>query len=167
MPVSPAAVHHGSLDERGVSPVLGVVLLVGLTVIAAALFGTLAFGQAAALDGPAPRATFTVEAVGDRISIVHDGGDAVAVGPLRVEVSVDGAPLRHQPPVPFFAANGFRGGPTGPFNPSSEGEWTAGETASFRVAGTNTPALTPGASLTVELFHGDSRIASLQTAVQE
>ncbi len=152
--------------DRGVSPVLGAVLLVALTVVAAALFGTLAFGQAAALDGPAPRATFTVDAVGDRISLVHDGGDAVAVGPLSVEISVDGTPLRHQPPVPFFAARGFRGGPTGPFNPSSDGAWTAGETASVRVAGTNAPALTPGATVTVELYHGESRIASLQTAVR-
>lgn len=153
--------------DRGVSPVLGVVLLVGLTVCIAAVLGTVMFGQAAAVDGPAPRATFSVDAAGDRISVVHEGGDAVTVGPLRVEVTVDGEPLAHQPPVPFFAATGFEGGPTGPFNPSSEGNWTAGERASFRVAGTNAPALEPDAALTVELFHGETRIASLTTEVRE
>lgn len=151
--------------DRAVSPVLAVVLLVGLTVIVAALVGTLVFGQAAALDGPAPRASFSIDAAGDRISIVHEGGDPVTVGPLRVEVTVDGEPLAHQPPVPFFAAVGFEGGPTGPFNPSSDGNWTAGERASFRIAGTNAPELEPGAELTVDLFHGETRIASLTTRV--
>lgn len=154
-------------SDRAVSPVLAVVLLVGLTVIVAALLGTLVFDQAAAVEGPAPRATFSIDAVGDRVSIVHEGGDAVAVGPLHIEVAVDGEPLTHQPPVPFFAAPGFEGGPTGPFNPSSDGNWTAGERASFRLAGTNTPALEPGSELTVDLFHDETRIASLTTRVAE
>lgn len=153
--------------DRGVSPVLAVVLLVGMTVCVAALLGTVVFGQAAALDGPAPRATFSIDAVGDRISIVHERGDAIAVEPLRVEVAVDGESLAHQPPIPFFAATGFGSGPTGPFNPSSDGNWTAGERASFRIAGTNAPALEPGVELTVELFHGETRIASLTTEVRE
>jgi FlaG/FlaF family flagellin (archaellin) len=146
--------------------VLAVVLLVGLTVAAAALLGTVALGQATALDEPAPRASFSVDAVGDRISLVHERGDPVAVGPLRIELAVDGSSLRHQPPVPFFAAKGFRGGPSGPFNPRADGEWTAGETASFRVAGTNDPDLTAGAELTVDLYHGETRIASLSTRVE-
>jgi FlaG/FlaF family flagellin (archaellin) len=147
--------------------VLAVVLLVGLTVVVAALVGTLLFGQAAALDSPAPRATFAVDAAGDRISIVHEGGEAVTVGPLQVEVTVDGEALAHQPPVPFFAATGFEGGPTGPFNPRSDGNWTAGERASFRVAGTNAPALESGSELTVDLYHHETRIVSLTTRVAE
>lgn len=153
--------------DRGVSPVLASVLLVGVTVAGAALLGTLAFGQVAALDDPAPQAVFSLSASGDRISLVHERGDAVEVGPLRVEVAVDGEPLTYQPPVPFFAAKGFRGGPSGPFNPSDSGEWTAGEVASFRVAGTNAPALAPGAVVTVALFHEETRIASLETRVRE
>ena len=153
--------------DRAVSPALASVLLVGITVLGAALVGTVAFGQVAALDDPAPQATFSLSATGDRISLVHERGDAVAVGPLRVEVAVDGESRAHQPPGPFFAAEGFHGGPSGPFNPSERGAWTAGETASFRVAGTNAPALEPGAELTVELFHGETRIASLTTQVRE
>lgn len=153
--------------DRAISPVLASVLLVGVTVVGAAVVGTVAFGQVAALDDPAPRASFSLSATGDRISLVHERGDAVTAGPLRVEVAVDGEPLTHQPPVPFFAAQGFHGGPSGPFNPSDSGEWTAGETASFRVAGTNAPALAPGSELTVDLFHGETRIASLTTRVRE
>ncbi len=153
--------------DRALSPTLASVLLVGITVVGATLVGTLAFGQVAALDDPAPQASFSLSATGDRISLVHERGDAVAVGPLSVEVTVDGDPLAHQPPVPFFAADGFDGGPTGPFNPSESGEWTAGERASFEVAGTNAPTLAPGVDLTVELFHDDTRIASLETQVRE
>lgn len=149
------------------SPVLASVLLVGITVVGATLLSTLAFGQVAALDDPAPQAAFSLSATGDRVSLVHERGDAVAIGPLRVEVAVDGEPLSHQPPVPFFAADGFHGGPSGPFNPSDSGEWTAGETASFRVAGTNAPVLAPGATVTVDLFHGGTRIASLTTRVSK
>lgn len=151
--------------DRAVSPALGAVLLVGVTVAAAAVFGTVMFGQAAALSGPPPTATFDLSAEGDQVSIDHTGGDAVDVRALRVEVAVDGDPLAHQPPVPFFAARGFHGGPSGPFNPETDAEWEVGETASFRVAGTNDPALEPGAQLSVDLFHGDQRFASLSTQV--
>lgn len=152
--------------DRAVSPALGAVILVGVTVAAAAVLGTVLFGQAAALSAPPPTATFDLAVEGDQVSIDHTGGDAVDVRALRVEVAVDGEPLSRQPPVPFFAARGFHGGPGGPFNPETDAEWTVGETASFRVAGTNDPALEPGAELTVELFHGDQRFASLSTRVE-
>lgn len=152
-------------SDRGISPAFGAVLLVGITVATAAVLGTALLGQAAALDGPPPTASFDAAADGDRISLSHEGGDAVNVRALRIEVAVDGELLDRQPPVPFFAAEGFHGGPDGAFNPESGSEWTVGETTSFRVAETNDPGLEPGAQLTIELFHGDQRFASLSTRV--
>jgi len=151
--------------DRAVSPALGAVVLVGITVATAAVFGTIMFGQAAAVSGPPPTATFDLSAEGDRISLSHEGGDAVDVRALRVEVAVDGEQLDHKPPVPFFAARGFHGGPSGAFNPETGSEWRVGETTSFRVADTNEPTLEPGARLTVDLFHGDQRFASLSAQV--
>ncbi|GAB7093870.1 hypothetical protein JCM30237_10220 [Halolamina litorea] len=151
--------------DRAVSPALGVVLLVGVTVAAAAVLGTAVLGQATALTEPPPTASFEIEAQGDRVSISHAGGDAVDVRALRIEVAVDGEPLTHQPPVPFFASPGFHGGPTGPFNPETDPGWVVGETASFRVAGTNDPTLAPGARLTVDLFDGNQLFASLSARV--
>ncbi|MFW5939243.1 MAG: type IV pilin N-terminal domain-containing protein [Halolamina sp.] len=151
--------------DRAISPALGAVLLVGVTVLTASVVGTALLGQAAALNGPPPTASFAVDAEDDRVSLTHDGGEAVDVHALRVEISVDGDALDHQPPVPFFAAEGFHGGPDGAFNPEAGTEWTVGETTSFRVAETNDPALAAGARLTVELFYGDQRFASLSTAV--
>lgn len=152
-------------SDRAVSPALGAVVLVGITVATAALLGTVLFGQAAALGGSPPTATFEVTAADDRITLSHEGGDAVDVHALRVRISVDGEPLAHQPPVPFFAAEGFHGGPSGAFNPETDDEWAVGETTTLRVAATNEPALDPGARLTVELFYGDQRFASLSTRV--
>ncbi|MFD1526850.1 type IV pilin, partial [Halolamina salina] len=98
-------------------------------------------GQATALGGPAPTATFDLSAEGDRITISHAGGDPVGLDALRIEIGVDGEKLAHQPPVPFFAAEGFHGGPSGAFNPETDDEWAVGESGTLRVAGTNDPTL--------------------------
>ncbi len=82
---------------------------------------------------------------------------------LTLRVEVDGEPLVHQPPVPFYAASGFNGFPTGPFNPSADPAWTVGEAASFRVAGTNDPPLSRGATLSVTVIR-DSQIVARATA---
>ena len=163
---SPSAILPSPTDtDRAVSPALGAVVLVGITVATAAVLGTALLGQATALTAAPPTASFDAAAEGDRITLSHEGGDAVDVRALRIEIGVDGESLTHQPPVPFFAAEGFHGGPSGAFNPETDDEWAVGETATLRVAGTNDPALEPGAQVTVELFYGGQRFASLSTRV--
>lgn len=152
--------------DRGASPVVAVVLLVGVTVVCAAAVGSLLFGQAGAITEPAPRASLSLSVTDDRISLVHEGGDALDASQLRLRVGVNGTPLTHQPPVPFFSAQGFVPGPSGPFNSASDPTWTAGEVASFEVAGTNGPALEPGDEVTVEVYRGESMVASLSAAVE-
>lgn len=105
-----------SRRSRGVSSVVGVVLLTALAVGLAAAVGAAALS----LDPGSSPATVALaadaEAGTDRVSLVHRGGDALSVAALRVEIAVDGEPLRYQPPVPFVGARGFRGAPAGPFN---------------------------------------------------
>lgn len=145
---------------RAASSVLAVVLLVAITVVLASTVGALALSID--LLEPAPRTAFDaeVDAVADRVTVTHRGGDAVDPGRLRVRILVDGAPIAHQPPVPFFAATGFVSGPTGPFNSAYGGDWTTGESAALRLASTNTD-LDPGDRVTVRLFVGDRRLAEL------
>jgi len=151
------------MSGRAAAPVVGVVLLTAVTVLAA---GTLGAAVLADPPTPAPNAAFDVEAdATGEVRLTHHGGDGVDPAALRVRVRVDGEALAHQPPVPFFAARGFRAGPTGPFNSAAEGAWRAGETASFRVAGTNEPSLTSGATVEVRLYVERERIAVLRTAV--
>lgn len=147
---------------RGLSPVVGTVVLVALTVGLAAVVGVGVADMSA--DEPPPRVTFSAsaDAATDRIALTHDGGASLPLDGLAVEVRVDGDPLTHQPPVPFFAATGFQSGPTGPFNSATDGPWTAGETAAFRLAGTNDPLLEEGDSVTVDLYSDDDLVATLE-----
>lgn len=153
----------GHMSARATSPVVGVALLTAVTVVAAA-----AVGSAVVVDPPRPAPTASFDAAADasgEIRVTHRGGDPVDPGALRVRVRVDGDPLAHQPPVPFFSARGFESGPTGPFNSATGAEWHAGETGSFRVASTNEPVLQPGATVELRLYVDDQRIGMLETTV--
>ena len=111
---------------------------------------------------PADSATVapTLAVEGDRITLTNRGA-AVDVRRLTVRVRVDGTPLAHQPPIPFFSARGFRPGPTGPFNAGADPTWGSGERASFRVASTNRPSVDAGDRVTVELRRGGRRLVVL------
>ncbi|WP_321168831.1 type IV pilin N-terminal domain-containing protein [Salinigranum salinum] len=150
-------------SSRAITPVAGVLLLALTVGLAAATAGAvLALGDVD--DGP-PQASLSL-AVDDRtLAISHRGGDELDVRDLRVVVAVDGEPLVHQPAVPFFSAEGFRPGPTGPFNSATDPRWAAGETATLRVAGTNRPALATGNVVSVRLFVDGRPIARLRATV--
>ena len=147
---------------RATSPVVGVALLIALTVLAATAVGTAAF----ALDppSPAPTASFSlsVDADSDRLTLSHRGGDSLSIEDLRLLVEVDGAALDHQPPVPFFAAEGFRSGPTGPFNSADDGSWTAGERGTVRLATTNAPRPERGDPVTVRIVVDDAVVTTVR-----
>ena len=148
------------MPDRAAAPITGVVLVVALAAVTAAGVGALA-----AVDPPAetPSAAFTAAAAPDgTITVTHRGGDAIQPAELRVRISVDGRRLDAQPPVPFFAAEGFDSGPTGPFNRGHVGRWTAGETASLRVASTNRPPVRAGATVTVKVYVSGRRLATLR-----
>lgn len=141
-----------------------------LAVVSVALAAVVAGGLAAVDAGdPPPRAAMDVDADADsdRISVTHVGGSAIDPGTVSVRVVVDGDPLERQPPVPFFSARGFVSGPSGPFNPAWRGDWTAGETASLRVAGTNDPGgLDGGAAVSVVLRSNGRVIAEQKTVAR-
>lgn len=147
---------------RAASSVVGVVVLVGVTVLVAASVGTVATVDP---GGTVPLAhlTLSADAGSDRVALTHEGGETLDVAALSVTVSVDGTDLAHQPPVPFFAATGFESGPTGPFNVASDDDWSAGETAGFRLASTNDPQLSEGARVEVVVATGRGVIARLET----
>lgn len=127
----------------------------------AGMLGAVALDMATTEPGPRVALTLSVEASSQRVALAHEGGDQLAMADVRIRVSVDGVPLSHQPPVPFFVARGFRAGPTGPFNVASDGVWTAGETASFSVASTNEPPIVPGATVRVRIYAGDQPVGEV------
>jgi len=73
-------------DDRGVSPVIGVILMVAITVILAAVIGGFVLGLGGDLQS-APQAQISIEAdAGNAGTVVisHDGGDAMTSTDLVV-----------------------------------------------------------------------------------
>lgn len=136
--------------------------MVAITVVLATTLG--AGVTALAASEPAPRAQLSAsaDAATDRLTVTHNGGDSLAVEALSIRISVEGEPLAHQPPVPFFAAEGFASGPTGPFNSATEGAWSAGQTAGLRLAGTNAPLLSPGDTVEITITREEATVAVLE-----
>ena len=159
---TPRSERTGAGGDRASSPVVGVVLLVAITVIAAATVGLAA---SATPPDPAPTTVVgvSVDAGAERISLTHEGGDPIDLAATEIKIAVDGEALAHQPPVPFFAATGFESGPTGPFNTASPDRWRSGETGSLTLASTNEPGIEPGSTVTVEIVGENRVIATAET----
>lgn len=151
---------------RATSSTVGVALLAFVAVLAAVVVGTATLAATPETEPPRVSVAAEADADTDRIALTHRGGDALAVDRLRLVVSVDGRRLAHQPPVPFFSARGFESGPTGPFNVAADGRWRVGETAAVRVASTNSPQVTPGSRIRVDLYSGEYRIATVTTRAE-
>lgn len=151
---------------RASVPVVGVVLLLLLSVGLAASVGAVALDHAESVDDGGTRAVLSLSASEETLQFVHRGGETLDVRRLGLRVRVDGTPLDHQPSVPFFSASGFRPGPTGPFNSAADGDWTAGETASVIVAGTNDPELTVGSSVSVDVQYDGQPLVRLSAVVR-
>jgi len=84
-------------DEDAVSPVIGVILMVAITVILAAVIGTFVLGLGDQVQSSAPNANFQFEYTdggdgftnadgNDEITITHNGGQDVDSGNVDVQV---------------------------------------------------------------------------------
>lgn len=136
-----------SMPERAASTIPATVLLIAVTIalavgLAAASGEVHAMGDAACQHQPTAVA-FAVD--GPQLRLTHLAGPPIALTDAVATITVDGTPLRHQPPLPFFAARGFRAAPTGAFNSGSDGILTVGAQATLQIAATNHPLPPPGA----------------------
>ena len=111
-------------DDRGVSPVIGVILMVAITVILAAVIGTFVLGLGDNIDST-PQATWDFELQDtndddsiDQLSITHEGGDTINSDQLSATVGGTDATL-----------SGFSGQVSaGSSATIGSGDLTAGET---------------------------------------
>ena len=75
-------------DDDAVSPVIGVILMVAITVILAAVIGTFVLGLGQNVQSTAPQASFSFDqANGPEVTITHDGGDTISENNLKVTVN--------------------------------------------------------------------------------
>lgn len=73
-------------DDRGVSPVIGVILMVAITVILAAVIGTfvLDLGQSAGQSAPQSSLAVSVDTANNNVTIEHQGNDGLVDSETRV-----------------------------------------------------------------------------------
>jgi flagellin-like protein len=67
-------------DERAVSPVIGVILMVAITVILAAVIGTFVLGLGDSVGNNAPQASFSFDydmTGSNSVTVTHEGGDTI------------------------------------------------------------------------------------------
>ncbi|MFB6134526.1 MAG: type IV pilin [Halanaeroarchaeum sp.] len=153
-------------DDRGVSPVIGSVTLVLISVLLVGAIGSSVVGAPTLSPSADPPVVLSVAASDDgTVEITHEGGRALDLTQVDLRISVDGQPLAEQPPVPFFSTSGFAPGPTGPFNSASDNEWTVGETGAVRIAGTNRPSIDAGSTLTISVLNDGRTVATAETTV--
>ncbi|WP_418283928.1 type IV pilin [Halorubrum sp. DTA46] len=83
-------------DDRAVSPVIGVILMVAITVILAAVIGTFVLGLGDSLgdNQPSAQLNVNVDYAANNTTIEHNGGDSIESDELTVIVSFDGDTYR-------------------------------------------------------------------------
>ena len=82
-------------EDRAVSPVIGVILMVAITVILAAVIGTFVLGLGDQVSESAPQASFSFDfnmtnTPGD-VTITHEGGETLQSNQITIEGD-NGAP---------------------------------------------------------------------------
>ncbi|MFW5958424.1 MAG: type IV pilin [Natronomonas sp.] len=75
-----------STDDRAVSPVIGVILMVAITVILAAVIGAFVLGLGDQIQQTTPQASFSFDynSTGDELTITHDGGQSIDAEELYI-----------------------------------------------------------------------------------
>ncbi len=82
-------------NEEAVSPVIGVILMVAITVILAAVIAAFVFGMGTPANAPKASLQVTQAAVSsNNITIAHNGGDTIDLS--RVEAVIDGNSSSHE-----------------------------------------------------------------------
>ena len=76
-------------NDRAVSPVIGVILMVAITVILAAVIGTfvLDLGQSAGQSAPQASLQVTTDPGANNVTIAHKGGDGLEDGDTRITIT--------------------------------------------------------------------------------
>lgn len=123
--------NQSNADYRAVSPVIGVILMVAITVILAAVIGTFVLGLGDQLGDTAPQASFTIDGEnGSHVNVTKTGGQTIDSADLTLSV------------------NGERASDS-----ISQGDWQTGEQKSIKYDGISGSS---GDGATIRLIHDPS-----------
>jgi flagellin-like protein len=120
-------------EDRAVSPVIGVILMVAITVILAAVIGTFVLGLGDQVSENAPQASFSFDFTSDNVTITHEGGDSLE----KANINVTGSDSGNMQAVNDGFSDPITAGDSALY--SSDGDATGGITAgeTIRVIWTN------------------------------
>lgn len=79
-------------ESRAVSPVIGVILMVAITVILAAVIGTFVLGLGDQVSQTAPQASFSFQYTNgtqDTLEVTHESGDGIGATELSLVSSIE------------------------------------------------------------------------------
>ncbi len=166
-------------DDRGVSPVIGVILMVAITVILAAVIGTFVLGLGDSLQ-TTPQNSLSMSDAGDTYSndgtetdaneaafvISHSNGDSVAMDELRIVIrDSSGASVASLSGGTWTSSATNDGlqvsvNSTGPGSFASDYELSVGDTLTIEQTGDGADtvgdsgnSLTPGEEYTIQVIH--------------
>ena len=79
-----------SKDEEAVSPVIGVILMVAITVILAAVIAAFVFGMSGSLSQSPPNVSIGARSSGTDLIVTHNGGDVLLGTEWKISVVPQG-----------------------------------------------------------------------------
>jgi flagellin-like protein len=170
-------------DDRGVSPVIGTVLMLAIVVIAGAAIGVFVFGLADSPNDPTPNIyRYTDELVSDGgsddqiVRITHKGGETLEISESTIDVllSVDGTTCQGKtrltdPTLTTIDSSHFEGddildsnGLGGQFGTGSDEAWQSGEEIEVRISNSKC-SLATGDEVNFKLVHDPSKSIVIDT----
>ncbi len=111
--IIPDTIAEVANSDRAVSPVIGVVLMIALTVAISAIVGTLIFGITPEIGQTKPTVDVTFqETTSGAISVTHAGGDTLDRGTVEVVyTNKTGSTVRDEWKTPLRIGDSPSGGP--------------------------------------------------------
>lgn len=150
--------------SRGISPVIGVVLLAACTVLLSVTVGAMAFAYEPSQPASLVVISGETDAEENEITLTLERGGPIDVRDLSLVIEVDDTELEKQPRVPAYSQSGFSGFPSGPFNAGTGSDWERGESAGLTIAKTtNSPQPEPGSSVEIRIYENDLPIVTIET----
>jgi len=128
-------------NEKAVSPVIGVILMVAITVILAAVIASFVFGMGAKAPKTAPQAQLALSDAMDTLdndnnsvfTISHQGGDALTCGNMKIYIYDTNDQLLDT----LSYSGGYFSGDNFNSTPSLDERFDPGEIITIREEGTN------------------------------
>lgn len=152
------------MSDRGVAPVIGIILLIALV---AMLGGVVAAVVPGSLDDHSTTTVsveMEVDAGGNEFTFYHRGGDTINVTNLDLRITIDGDSITHQPDLGPGSTKGLLSWPKGVFNRNTDNDWSTGESGSLVLAQSNGgDDLEVGSLVTAEFYLDGQPLIELST----